>query len=306
MLICTNEGCGTKNRDEATYCTKCGHRLLSDYRVLERIGQGANGAVYTAEHRRKPGVVLALKALFKRADIASLKAEFEVLKDLRHPNLPRYYAWFEHQGYGYLVMEFVPGQNLEQLLAQRRGPLSPTLVLSYALKLCDVLTFLHTRPQRILHRDLKPANIRLTHADVVKLVDFGLLKQGTDATRQTQRGRGTLAYMPVEQHGSGTDARSDLYSLGATLYHLLTGYEPPAAADRGATTVDLLPPPCQRNPALSPHVAAVVVQAMSRYQDDRYPDVASFKAALEFADAQPFQPGTAAPLPGRSSAGAPT
>ena len=309
MLICTNEDCGTENRDEATYCTKCGTLLLKvvgAYRVLELIGKGANGAVYRAEHCQRPGEIRALKAVFKQKDIASLKAEFEVLKDLRHPNLPRYYAWFEHQGYGYLVMEFVPGQNLEQLLAQRRGPLSPTLVIGYALQLCDVLTFLHTQPQRILHRDLKPANIRLTHADVVKLVDFGLLKQGTDATRQTQRGLGTLVYMPVEQHGSGTNERSDLYSLGATLYHLLTGHEPPQAADRVTTTLDSLPPPCQLNPALSPYVAAVVVQAMSRVNDDRYPNVASFKAALEYADVQPFQPGTGAPVPGGFSAGAPT
>ena len=128
MLICTNEDCGTENRDEATYCTKCGTLLLNvvgAYRVLELIGKGANGAVYRAEHCQRPGEIRALKAVFKQADIASLKAKFEVLKDLRHPNLPRYDAWFEHQGYGYLVMEFVPGQNLELLLAQRRGPLSP-------------------------------------------------------------------------------------------------------------------------------------------------------------------------------------
>ena len=308
MLICTNEDCGTENRDEATYCTKCGSLLLKvvgAYRVLDLIGQGANGAVYRAEHCQRPGEIRALKAVFKRTDIASLKAELEVLKNLHHPNLPRYDAWFEHQGYGYLVMEFVPGQNLAQLLDQRRGPLSPTLVLGYALQLCDVLTFLHTQPQRILHRDIKPANIRLTHTDVVKLVDFGLLKQGTDATRQTQRGRGTLAYMPIEQYGSGTDARSDLYSLGATLYHLLTGHEPRAAADR-VTTVDPLELPQHLHSALSPHVAAVIVQAMGRYQDERYPDVASFKAALAYAETQPFQPGTTAPLPGRSSAGAPT
>ena len=149
MLICTNEDCGTENRDEATYCTKCGSLLLKvvgAYRVLDLIGQGANGAVYRAEHCQRPGEIRALKAVFKRTDIASLKAEFEVLKNLHHPNLPRYDAWFEHQGYGYLVMEFVPGQNLAQLLAQRRGPLSPTLVLGYALQLCDVLTFLHTQP----------------------------------------------------------------------------------------------------------------------------------------------------------------
>ena len=287
MLICTNEDCGTENRDEATYCTKCGNLLLKvvgDYRVLELIGQGANGAVYRAEHRQRPGEIRALKAVFKRTDIASLKAEFEVLKDLHHPNLPRYDAWFEHLGYGYLVMEFVPGPNLELLLAQRRGPLSPTLVLGYALQLCDVLTFLHTQPQRILHRDLKPANIRLTHTDVVKLVDFGLLKQGTDVTRKTQRGRGTLAYMPLEQYGGQgqhTDQRSDLYSLGATLYHLLTGERPPFA-----TSADPLLPADALNPNLAPHVVAALGKALRRFQADRYDDVASFKVALLHAGTQ--------------------
>ena len=309
MLICTNEDCGTENRDGATYCSKCRTLLLNvvgDYRVLDLIGKGADGAVYRAEHCQRRGEIRALKAVFKPTHIASLKVEFEVLKDLHHPNLPRYDACFEHQGYGYLVMEFVPGQNLAQLLDQRHGPLSPTLVLSYALQLCDVLTFLHTHPRRIFHRDLKPANIRLTHTDVVKLVDFGLLKQGTDATRQTHKGRGTEAYMPVEQYGEGADELSDLYSLGATLYHLLTGHEPRTATNRATTALDSLQPPCLLNPALSPHVAAVVVRAMSRLKNDRYPDVASFKTALLFADVQPFQPGTGAPVPVEASAAAPT
>ena len=324
MLICfdqrTNDGCGAENRNDAAFCASCGRALrfalqlhdrnavVGDYRIGELIGHGGYGAVYTAEHRQRPGTTLALKATFDPASIGSLQNEFAALQDLHHPNLPRYHAWFEHQGQGYLVMELVAGQNLEVLLVRRGGPLSATLVLDYALQLCDVLSYLHAQPRPILHRDIKPANIRLTHAEQIKLVDFGLLKQGTQATRKTVRGFGTLAYAPVEQFGGEgrrTDARSDLYSLGATLYHLLTGREPPPVTERMAAEHDPLQPPHHVYPAISPYVAEVVLRAMSVPQHQRYPDVASFKAALLQAGAQPFQVGPSVTVPG-ATIGTPT
>ena len=251
--------------------------LIGNYRVLRMIGHGGFGAVYAVESLQQPGSHFALKEMFDPASLRAGQNEFTILQSLTHDNLPRYYEWFEQQGNGYLVMELVEGQNLEEILLRRRGPLPEPQVLGYALQLCEVLRYLHTQPSPILHRDLKPANIRLTHDGLIKLVDFGLLKQGTQTTRITVRGVGTPAYAPIEQYGGDqhTEPGSDLYSLGATLYHLLSGQEPTAAGKR-LGTVDPLPPLSQVNPA----VAAAVTRAMSPRLDQRYPDIISFKGAL--------------------------
>ena len=298
MLICsdlrTGVGCGAINPNGMSTCGRCNNPLryaielhdpgdiIGRYRVQTMIGHGGFGAVYAVESLQRPGLLLALKETFDPASIRSLQNEFTILQSLSHPTLPRYYEWFEHQGSGYLVMELVEGQNLEEILVRRRGPLPEPQVLGYAVQLCDVLSYLHTRHSPILHRDIKPANIRLTPDGLIKLVDFGLIKQGTQTTRMTMRGVGTLAYAPVEQYGGDgqhTDQRSDLYSLGATLYHLLSGQEPLSAGKRLAT-VDPLLPMRQVNSAIAPHVSAAVTRAMQPLLDQRYPDMARFKAAL--------------------------
>ena len=145
-----------------------------------------------------------------------------------------------------------------------------------------MLTYLHRQNPPILHRDLKPANVRLTPSGRIKLVDFGLFKQGTDTTKSSRMGL-TPAYAPVEQHPLApghTDQRSDIYSLGATLYHLLTGQMPISSFDRIQAQPDPLVPPGRLNPRLSPHIAAAISKAMSLKPDDRYPDIATFQQAL--------------------------
>ncbi|MEI7645832.1 MAG: SUMF1/EgtB/PvdO family nonheme iron enzyme [Chloroflexales bacterium] len=298
MLICsdlrTGVGYGAINPNGTSTCGRCNNSLryaielhdpgdlIGRYRIQTMIGHGGFGVVYAVESLQQPGLRLALKETFDPASIRSLQNEFTILQSLAHPTLPRYYEWFEHQGSGYLVMELVEGQNLEEILIRRRGPLPEPQVLGYAVQLCDVLSYLHTRQSPILHRDIKPANIRLTPDGLIKLVDFGLLKQGTQTTRMTMRGAVTLAYAPIEQYGGDgqhTDQRSDLYSLGATLYHLLSGQEPLPAGQRLAT-VDPLPALRQVNPAIAAHVSAAVTKAMQPLLDQRFLDVARFKAAL--------------------------
>ncbi|MEI6181285.1 MAG: bifunctional serine/threonine-protein kinase/formylglycine-generating enzyme family protein, partial [Chloroflexales bacterium] len=214
--------------------------------------------------------------------------ECAILQALAHDNLPRYYEWFEANGNGYLVMELVAGDNLDEILRREGGrPLPQSQVMGYAVQLCDVLSYLHTQPQPILHRDIKPANIRFTPAGLLKLVDFGLLKQGTQGTHTALRGMGTEEYTPFEQYGrkgQHTDQRSDLYSLGATLYHLLTGQTPPVVTTRMTTSTDPLLPADELNSALAPHIAAALHRALRPLQNERYPDVKSFKAALLHAD----------------------
>lgn len=189
---------------------------------------------------------------------------------------------FEYAGNGFLVMEFVPGQSLEDILERQKRPLLESQVLGYALQICDVLTYLHSLNPPIIHRDIKPANIRLTPEGLIKLVDFGLLKQGTQATANSRRGL-TPAYAPLEQWGGAlrTDARSDIYSLGATLFHCVTGQEPPTATDRISSVHDTLPPILQLNPSLSRPVALAIVTALKLQPQDRYGDVLMFKRALQ-------------------------
>ncbi|NJP07763.1 MAG: protein kinase [Chloroflexaceae bacterium] len=153
-------------------------------------------------------------------------------------------------------------------------------VLAYSVQLCDVLNYLHRQNPPILHRDIKPANIRLTPDGLIKLVDFGLLKQGTGPT--TRRAL-TPNYAPLEQWGQGgqhTDARSDIYSLGATLYHLLTGQLPLPAVDRISQGGDTLPSPLTYNAQLPPNVVYAIVKALAIKPEDRYPDAEKMKHDL--------------------------
>ncbi|MEI6179203.1 MAG: bifunctional serine/threonine-protein kinase/formylglycine-generating enzyme family protein [Chloroflexales bacterium] len=293
MQIC-KDGCGTENSDTATQCQRCGRSLRSalrlhnpgtlvrHYRIRRVIGWGGFGAVYEAEDTRQPGSRVALKESFDPSGMTSFQSEFAALQQHQHPQLPRYGAMFVDQGNGYLVMEFIPGQSLEDVQKAAGGPLSETQVLGFALQLCEVLTYLHRQNPPILHRDLKPANVRLTPSGLIKLVDFGLFKQGTDTTQSSRMGL-TPAYAPVEQHPLApghTDQRSDIYSLGATLYHLLTGQMPVSSFDRIQARPDPLVPSGRLNPRLSPHIAAAISKAMSLKPENRYPDIVTFQQAL--------------------------
>ena len=293
MLIC-KDGCGTHNPDTASVCQGCQRNLRSalrlynpgdrvrHYRVGQIIGWGGFGAVYKAEDTRTPGSRFALKESLDPSGMTSFQGEFAVLQQHPHPHLPTYEAMFVEQGSGYLVMEFIPGQSLEEVSAAAGGPLEETQVLGFALQLCEVLAYLHRQNPPILHRDLKPANVRLTPSGLIKLVDFGLFKQGTNMTVASRMGL-SPAYAPVEQHPLNpghTDQRSDIYSLGATLYQLLTGQMSITSFDRIGQPTDPLVPLGRLNPRLSPHVAATVMKAMNLNPEERYPNITAFKQAL--------------------------
>ena len=307
MLIC-KDGCGTHNPDTASVCQGCQRNLRSalrlynpgdrvrDYRIGKIIGWGGFGAVYKAEDTRTPGSRFALKESLDPSGMTSFQGEFAVLQQHPHPHLPTYEAMFVEQGSGYLVMEFIPGQSLEEVSAAAGGPLEEIQVLGFALQLCEVLAYLHRQNPPILHRDLKPANVRLTPSGLIKLVDFGLFKQGTDKVISSRLGL-SPAYAPVEQHPLNpghTDQRSDIYSLGATLYQLLTGTLPETSFDRIAATSDPLVPPERLNPRLSRHVAAAITKALNLAMQDRYQDIASLRLAL--LGQAPVQPAAAAPI----------
>ncbi|MHB2016110.1 MAG: serine/threonine protein kinase [Candidatus Xenobia bacterium] len=227
-----------------------GEVLQERYEVERILGVGGMGGVYLVRHQVL-GQRLALKEmLFKKVDeqartasIQQFQAEARMLCQLRHPALPRVYDFFEDQGTCFLLMDYIEGKNLSQLV-DAQGPQDEYRVTKWLTELCDVLAYLHGHSPPIIFRDLKPGNVMLDSQGNLKLIDFGIAKvfdvDGGGSTSTLIRGAGTLGYAAPEQYGTGTDARTDIYALGATLYFLLTGDSPPPsmhlAAGLAATT----------------------------------------------------------------------
>lgn len=292
--------CFHLNRTGAHFCAQCRTPLILQdrYRITRLLGRGGYGAVYQAEHINLGGKQYAIKELLpeptftaeqQQAASEQFRLEANLLAQLDHPALPKVGDFFPEGGRDYLVMDYVEGDPLDELLLARRGKAFPeTQALAWARELCDVLTYLHTRkPNPIIHRDIKPANIKIAPDGKLKLIDFGIAKVLTPGTGTVLAARAVSApYSPMEQYGKGTDTRSDLYACGATLYQLLTNQLPPAAPDRAT---ERLKPPRQINPALSPELEAVIVKAMAEKPSERFQSAAEMKHALP-ADKKPAAP----------------
>ncbi len=269
--------------------------LRDRYRIIGLIGSGGMGAVYLADDLRLDGRRCAVKEqrlenAVSQAGRKQFQQEASILARLDHPGLPKVSDYFTDDAAhrDYLVMDYVPGKNLEQVLKQARqaGEFLPEeTIREWLSQLCDVLSYLHSRSPMVLHRDIKPANIKLTPENRLKLVDFGLAKplDPTDPSTITGlQGVGSLPYTPLEQYVDylgHTDARTDLYALGATCYHLATGETPPSANNRFLNP-DSLVPPKTVNPALSPGFNDAILAAMALHPNDRPPSVAAWHAAL--------------------------
>ena len=280
--------------------------LRNRYQVIALIGQGGMGAVYLTQDTRLPGRRCALKEI-RLPPTFSAKAEKQAreqfhneastLARLDHPHLPKVSDFFSIQGRDYLVMDYVAGSDLLQIVreARRKNRFLPeSQVLSWIDQLCDALSYMHRQDPPILHRDIKPENIKLTPEGDIKLVDFGLVKPLDPDEMSTftgLRGMGSLPYTPLEQYGDAqdhTDVRSDLYALGATLYHLLTGTAPPSAQEIFVKD-DTLVLPRQLNPDLSPPVENAILAAMSSHPGDRPPSVEVWRKLLH-AHSRPLPP----------------
>jgi len=270
--------------------------LLQDrYLVMRLLGQGGMGAVYQATDR-KFGNAVALKETFY--NVLQLRKAFShearLLNRLRHAALPvvtDYFAIGERQ---FLVMQYIPGKDLEQLLSDRKtqgqGVFVSSQVLRWADQLLDALEYLHSQKPPIIHRDIKPQNLKLTPRGEVILLDFGLAKG--IVTHQSQASQSIRGYTPnyasLEQiRGTGTDARSDIYSIGATIYHLLTGEMPQDALTRIAAILmgqpDPMKPISSMNPTVPAAVAQVIEKSMSPHPDQRYSSAAAMRQALRSA-----------------------
>lgn len=254
------------------------------------------GSIYLAEDLRLEGRLCALKEvehdrtmptdLLKQAR-EQFQREATVLARLDHPNLPKVSDFFSMGGRDYLVMDFVPGKDLRTLMteARQKGEFLPERdVLSWANQLADALIYMHSQNPPILHRDIKPSNLKLTPSGLVKLVDFGLVKilASDEMTITILQGRGTALYTPLEQYGgdSGhTDARSDIYAFGATLYHLMTN-RPPIEARERFLHPDSLTSPRELNPDISLRTERAILWALNLHPEDRPQDVEAFRQAL--------------------------
>ena len=260
--------------------------LRDRYELIEIVGRGGMGCIYKAADLRLPGRFCAIKEIqpepgTSAEDRAQLHEQFlteaSVLAQLDHPNLPKVSDFFTDDDREYLVMDFVRGRDLKQVIdasIQEGELLDYEQVMGWAEQIMDTLLYLHERSEPVVHRDIKPANIKLTPEGRIKLVDFGLVKllaTDEERTMTVMQGRGSAVYTPLEQYGGDggtTDARSDVYSFGATLYHLLTCKVPPDAKARFLDPRSLRAPD-ELNPATSDFVADAVLWAMEMHPDDR-------------------------------------
>jgi serine/threonine-protein kinase len=254
------------------------------------------GSVYLADDQRLEGRLCAVKEVFYDTTInqqllvqsrEQFLREATVLARLDHPNLPKVSDFFSSDVRDYLVMDFIPGKDLSALMTDARlnkTYLEERIVLGWAGQLADALAYLHSQTPSILHRDIKPSNLKLTPNGVIKLVDFGLVKilASEEVTITVVQGRGTAVYTPLEQYGGDaghTDIRSDVFSFGATLYHLLTNQPPEEARDRFLNP-GMLTPPRVHNPSISPRTERAILWAMSLHPDERPQNIEEFRQAL--------------------------
>lgn len=275
---------------------KTGEVLRSRYKIRRVIGQGGMGSIYLADDLRLEGRQCALKEVesdrnlptdMQRQAREQFQREATVLARLDHPNLPKVSDFFSVGGRDYLVMDFVPGKDLRTLMVEARQGgvfLQEGEVLAWASQLADALHYLHGQTPPIVHRDIKPSNLKLTPSGLLKLVDFGLVKilASDELTITVLQGRGTALYTPLEQYGGDaghTDVRSDVYSFGATLYHLLTN-QPPVEARERFLHPESLQLPRQVNPDINARTEKAILWAMSLHPSERPQDVEAFRQAL--------------------------
>lgn len=273
-----------------------GQLLRQRYIIRQVIGRGGMGSIYLAEDNRLDGRMCAIKEVEPGGDLPEnvreqgreqFYREASLLARLDHPNLPKVSDFFSAEQRDYLVMDFVPGEDLKSLMtrARRSQQLLPLdEVLQWAGQIADALEYLHSQDPPIVHRDIKPSNLKLTPNGLIKLVDFGLVKQMVpdEMTVTVIQGRGTALYTPLEQYGGDTghtDPRTDLYAFGATLYHLLTN-QPPVEAKQRFLQPDALRRPREFNPEIRPELEQAILWAMELHPDERPASIQAMRQAL--------------------------
>ena len=264
--------------------------LQQRYRIVRQLGKGGMGAVYEAVDQRL-GKTVALKETL--SSDPPMRRQFErearLLAGMQHQALPQVTDHFVEGNRAFLVMQFIGGVDLAKIIAQQPGPFPRDQVISWADQLLDALIYLHSRDRQVIHRDIKPHNLKLTASGQIALLDFGLAKTTRVADPSITASQSffgyTRHYAPLEQiQDQRTDPRSDIYALGATLYHLLTGAKPPDAMVRATEVlnggVDPLQSADKIHAVVGPEIGAILNKAMAMKPEERYANAGDFREAL--------------------------
>jgi serine/threonine protein kinase len=291
-LICSR--CEFQNKAESKFCIKCGEKLevvkpfskgggffaqssflQGRYQIIKQLGRGGMGVVYLADDRRFSNRLCVVKemseSLMTEGNEERTKAlmrfntEADLLAKLSHPNVPQVYDRFYEKNKHYLVMEFVAGLDLRALLdlhqKKYNSPLLEKDVVVFLYELCQTLEYLHNQVPQILHRDIKPENIMLTQLGKIKLVDFGIAK--LIQTQHAGTSIGTQGYAAPEQYRGQVESRTDIYALGATFHHLLSGRDPQRETPFDYPLVETL------NHALNPALSHLIDHMLQNQLDNR-------------------------------------
>jgi peptide/nickel transport system substrate-binding protein len=260
-----------------------GQILNNRYRIAKQIGKGGFGAVYRAWDMRMNGSCVVKENLDTSLEARNqFEREAQILFKLRHPGLPVVFDYFSEPDQGlYLVMDFVEGKNLEEIQQDSGGAINESDAVNWIIQVCEALEYLHGYNPPVIHRDIKPQNIIITPAGKAMLVDFGVAKLYHAQQKTTIGARAiTPGYSPPEQYlQTGTDARSDIYSLGATLYTLLSGQVPPESV--ALSLGESLPSIRDMNPKVNPALEAVVDKAMAPQKNLRFATASEMRSALQ-------------------------
>ncbi|MEP6636881.1 MAG: serine/threonine-protein kinase [Acidobacteriota bacterium] len=276
-----------------------GTLLENRYRIVRQLGKGGMGAVYEAVDERL-GISVALKETLsaEAGGRRQFEQEARLLAGLQHPALPRVTDHFAEGSRAFLVMQFIAGVDLAKIIYQQPGPLPRDQVVKWADQLLDALVYLHSQDRQVIHRDIKPHNLKLTASGQIALLDFGLAKaqhsEGSTTSSAAFYGY-TRQYSPLEQiQDLSTGPQSDIYALGATLYHLLTGVKPADALTRAASLANSEPDPLEPanaiHAAVGEELAGILSKAMAQKAADRYRDAAEFREALRLLGRRTSQP----------------
>jgi serine/threonine protein kinase len=264
--------------------------LQSRYRIVRHLGRGGMGAVYEAIDLRLGHRVAVKQALTCDERLwRQFEQEARMMAALNHPVLPRVSDYFTEENRAFFVMQFVEGSDLSDIIAQQPGPLPRQAVVAWADQLLDALIYLHSYDRQIIHRDIKPHNLRVTDGGRIVLLDFGLAKSkgANDEDQDSERSVFGYSprYAPLEQiQDLGTTPQSDIYALGATLYHLLTGVKPPDALTRATAFITSKPNPLkpahELNDAVGAELSEILSRAMQQNPNARYASAKDFREAL--------------------------
>jgi eukaryotic-like serine/threonine-protein kinase len=282
QILCPS--CYKPNLRRAKFCQHCAHDMVLNndgprYYITRVIKAGGQGSVF--ETIGDDGKVYAVKEMIdnftnpkdRTEAVDRFEAEAKMLRRLSHPRIPQVYADFKDEGRQYLAMEFVRGEDLEEVIRKHPGGLPEQQVLEWADEICDVLGYLHNhKPEPIIFRDMKPSNVMIEPDGKVKLIDFGIAKVFQRAERGTQIG--TPGYAPPEQYQGLATVESDIYALAATLHHMLTGRDP---RDEPPFS---FPPVYGLKPTISKRTSEALQKALQMNPEDRFQSIAEFRDAL--------------------------